>query len=158
TDNVAVTGYLVERCQGAGCTNFAQVGTATTTSYKDTSVAASTSYSYRVRATDAAGNPSPYTSTASATTPSGYSVSGTVSGLFGTVVLQDNGGDDLSVGANGPYTFPTLVTPGVSYTVTVRSNPTSQTCTVANGTGTATANITNVVVTCITLASDNFNR
>ena len=27
TDNVGVTGYRVERCQGAGCTNFAQVGT-----------------------------------------------------------------------------------------------------------------------------------
>ena len=27
TDNVAVTGYLVERCQGAGCTSFAQIAT-----------------------------------------------------------------------------------------------------------------------------------
>src|SRR6185312_10933307 len=27
TDNVGVTNYLVERCQGAGCGNFAQVGT-----------------------------------------------------------------------------------------------------------------------------------
>ena len=27
TDNVGVSGYRVERCQGAGCTNFAQVGT-----------------------------------------------------------------------------------------------------------------------------------
>jgi hypothetical protein len=25
TDNVGVTGYLVERCQGAGCSSFAQV-------------------------------------------------------------------------------------------------------------------------------------
>ena len=28
TDNVGVTGYRVERCQGAGCTTFAQVGNA----------------------------------------------------------------------------------------------------------------------------------
>ena len=56
TDNVGVTGYQVERCQGAGCTNFAQIATPTGTTYKDTSVSASTSYSYRVRATDAAGN------------------------------------------------------------------------------------------------------
>ena len=28
TDNVGVTGYRVERCQGAGCTTFAQVGDA----------------------------------------------------------------------------------------------------------------------------------
>ena len=31
TDNVGVTGYLVERCQGAGCTNFAQIATPTGT-------------------------------------------------------------------------------------------------------------------------------
>ena len=30
-----------------------------------------------------------------------YTVGGTVSGLSGTVVLQDNGGDNLSVTANG---------------------------------------------------------
>ena len=47
TDNVGVTGYLVERCQGAGCTNFAQIASPTGTTYKDTSVSASTSYSYR---------------------------------------------------------------------------------------------------------------
>jgi fibronectin type 3 domain-containing protein len=70
TDNVGVTGYLVERCQGSGCTNFAQITSVagSATSYKDTSVSANASYSYRVRATDAAGNLSPYSNTASATT------------------------------------------------------------------------------------------
>ena len=33
TDNVGVTGYRVERCQGAGCTTFTQVGTPTATSF-----------------------------------------------------------------------------------------------------------------------------
>ena len=69
TDNVGVTGYLVERCQGAGCTTFTQVGTPAGTMYSDSGLAASTSYSYRVRATDAAGNLSLYSNTASATTP-----------------------------------------------------------------------------------------
>ena len=36
TDNVAVTGYRVERCQGAGCSTFTQVGTPTTNSFTDT--------------------------------------------------------------------------------------------------------------------------
>src|SRR5262252_279485 len=60
-DNVGVTGYQVDRCTGAGCANFAQIATTagTGTTYKDTSMVAATSYSYRVRATDAAGNLSP---------------------------------------------------------------------------------------------------
>src|SRR5207302_305069 len=68
TDNVGVTGYRVERCQGAGCTTFAQVSAPTATSFNDTGLAAGTSYSYQVRATDAAGNLSAYSSVASATT------------------------------------------------------------------------------------------
>ena len=70
-DNVGVTGYLVERCQGAGCTTFAQIATSSGTSFNDTGLASSTSYSYRVRATDAAGNLSTYSNTATATTQAG---------------------------------------------------------------------------------------
>ena len=69
TDTVGVTGYLVERCTGAGCNSFAQIGTATGTTFNSTGLAATTSYSYRVRATDAAGNLSPFSNIASATTP-----------------------------------------------------------------------------------------
>ena len=57
TDNVGVSGYRVERCQGAGCTNFAQVGTPTATAYGDTGLAASTTYRYQVRAVDAVRQP-----------------------------------------------------------------------------------------------------
>jgi len=71
TDNVAVTGYRVERCQGAGCSNFAQIGTTSSTSFGDSGLSASTSYSYRVRATDAATNLGPYSNTATATTLAG---------------------------------------------------------------------------------------
>ena len=66
TDNVAVTGYQIERCQGAGCTVFTQIGTTTTaTTYSNTGLTAGTPYSYRVRATDAAPNLGPYSNTAS---------------------------------------------------------------------------------------------
>ena len=68
TDNVGVTGYLIERCQGAGCTTFAQVNSVTATTYSDASLAPGTSYSYRVRASDAASNLSPYSNVASANT------------------------------------------------------------------------------------------
>ncbi len=63
-----INNYLVERCQGAGCTNFAQVSTQPTTSFNDTGLAATTSYSYRVRATDTANHTGPYSNTASGTT------------------------------------------------------------------------------------------
>jgi hypothetical protein len=158
SDNVAVTGYLVERCAGSGCSNFAQIGTAAGPSYKDTSVSAATSYGYRVRATDAAGNLSTYSNTATAATPTGNSVGGVVSGLSGSMVLQDNGGDDLSLSANGAFTFATLLVPGATYQVTIKTNPTGQICTIANGSGTAATNVANVAVTCTGAGSDNFNR
>ena len=69
TDNVGVTGYRVERCQGTGCTTFAQIGTPTATTYSDTGLSPSTTYRYRVRAVDAAGNLSTYSNIATATTP-----------------------------------------------------------------------------------------
>src|SRR2546425_6460313 len=69
TDNVGVTGYRVERCQGAGCVNFLENAAPTGTTYSDPGLTANTSYSYRVRATDAAGNLGPYSNVASATTP-----------------------------------------------------------------------------------------
>ncbi|WP_410962716.1 fibronectin type III domain-containing protein, partial [Salmonella sp. SAL4446] len=36
TDNVDVTGYRLERCEGAGCSSFVQIATPTGTSYSDT--------------------------------------------------------------------------------------------------------------------------
>src|SRR5207244_2830414 len=69
TDNVGVTNYLLERCQNAGCSNFTQIATPSVASYSDTGLTSGTSYSYRVRATDAAGNFSGYSNTATATTP-----------------------------------------------------------------------------------------
>src|SRR5205814_1833356 len=69
TDNVGVTGYRGERCQRAGCSNFTQIVAPPGTTFSDTGLTASTSYSYRVRATDAANNLSAYSSPASAISP-----------------------------------------------------------------------------------------
>jgi len=80
-----------------------------------------------------------------------YSVGGTVSGLTGTVVLQNNGGDDLSMTADGPFTFATVVGDGSGYDVTVSGQPVGQTCSVGNGNGTiAGADVTDISVTCVT--------
>ena len=71
TDNVGVTGYRVERCAGASCSSFAQIATPAGTSYSDMGLAASTQYTYRVRAVDAAANQGAYSNTSSATTLAG---------------------------------------------------------------------------------------
>jgi WD40 repeat protein len=68
SDNVGVAGYRVERCQGAGCSNFVQIAAPTTTSFGDSGLIPGTTYQYRVRATDAANNLSAYSAVANATT------------------------------------------------------------------------------------------
>jgi 6-phosphogluconolactonase (cycloisomerase 2 family) len=86
--------------------------------------------------------------------PTQYTIGGTVTGLTGTgLVLQDNGGDDLAVTANGAFTFATKVNSGGAYAVTVKTQPSGQTCTVANGSGTASANVTTVAVSCTSAGS-----
>ena len=69
TDNVSVTGYDIERCQGARCTNFSQIASIPPgTSYNDTGVTSNNTYSYRVRAVDSQGNTGPYSKVATAST------------------------------------------------------------------------------------------
>lgn len=68
TDDVAVTGYRLERCQGPACSNFTEVTAPIGTSYFDNALSSSTTYSYRVRAIDGAGNMSAYSTVAFATT------------------------------------------------------------------------------------------
>jgi hypothetical protein len=84
-----------------------------------------------------------------------YTVGGNVSGLSGTLVLQNNGGTPLSLTANGGFAFPTPITSGGAYAVTVKTQPTfpptTQTCSVSSGSGNVgTADITNVSVSCTT--------
>jgi hypothetical protein len=78
-----------------------------------------------------------------------FTVGGNVSGLTGSVILQNNGGNNLVRTTNGAFVFSAALTTGSAYAVTVSSQPAGQTCTVTNGSGTiASANVTNVIVTC----------
>jgi 6-phosphogluconolactonase len=79
------------------------------------------------------------------------SIGGGVSGLNAgqSLVLWDNGGDSLTVSANGPFTFATRLNNGDFYNVTV-SPPLGTSCTVTGGSGTAWANVTGVEVACST--------
>ena len=84
-------------------------------------------------------------------------VGGTLAGLGSglTVVVQDNGADSLSLSANGTFQFPTQLATNAPYSVTVLTQPTGQTCTIANASGivNSTDNVSNVAVTCVANAS-----
>lgn len=158
TDNVGVTGYRVERCTGSGCSSFAQIATPTATSYSDTGLTASTSYSYRVRATDAAGNLSGYSNTSSATTsPSGgSSITVSVSPRRGGLTISQtvkltatltndttNAGVSWSSNDGGSFS-PTTSTTGnpVTFTAPASAGVVTITATsIADGSKTATATL-----------------
>ncbi len=84
--------------------------------------------------------------------PVTYTIGGTVFDISGSgLILQNNGGNSLPVTENGSFAFNTPVASGGSYSVTVKAQPSSppQTCTVTNGSGTATANVSNIQVVCL---------
>lgn len=84
TDNSSgETGYVVERCSGASCTNFAAVASsplaANSTSHTETGLTASTTYRFRVAAANAFGNSDYATSSDIATTSTGGASANTCS-------------------------------------------------------------------------------
>jgi len=79
-----------------------------------------------------------------------HTVSVTVSGLSGTVVLQDNGGDNLTLSANGTATFAVPVLAQSPYSVSVYRQPATVYCSVSHAAGTmGSANISDVLVACL---------
>jgi hypothetical protein len=85
-----------------------------------------------------------------------FTVGGTATGVVGSgLVLQDNGGDNLTVAAAGTtgaatFTFATTLSSGASYSVTILTQPSNpgQTCAVTNASGKATGNVTTVQIVC----------
>lgn len=81
-----------------------------------------------------------------------FSVGGTVTGVVGSgLVIQNNAGNNLGLGANGQFVFGAGLDNGSAYSVTVLTQPSNptQTCTVHNGSGTIDkADIGNVLVSC----------
>ena len=82
-----------------------------------------------------------------------FSISGTISGATGIVIwetlvagniVQDGGN------TNGAVTFSPLagITEGSNWSVVINTAPAGQSCEVANGSGTLSANITDVAITC----------
>ncbi len=70
-----------------------------------------------------------------------------VATLTGTLILQNNGKDNLTVTTSGTYPFATPVALGGAYAVSVLTQPSGQICSVTNGSGKASASVI-VVVSC----------
>jgi hypothetical protein len=86
--------------------------------------------------------------TVTATCVSNYSISVVVTGLTGALVMQDSKNDTLTFTTNNTQTFATSFASGSTYSVTVQTQPTGQTCALSsNASGTITANVT-VTATC----------
>lgn len=85
------------------------------------------------------------------TTKNTYAVSGSVSGLSGTLVLQNISDDNLTISANGTYSFSAEFEEGADYNVSVQTQPSTQTCVVSNASGTfGNTAVPDVSVTCTT--------
>ena len=81
--------------------------------------------------------------TVSASCVNSFTISVAVTGLVGTLVMQDNKSDNLTFTKNNTQTFASSYIGGTGYTVTVKTQPAGQTCTLSsNATGTITANVT----------------
>ncbi len=80
-----------------------------------------------------------------------YSIGGSLAGLTDgqQVTLLNNGGDALTLTANGPFTFQTQAAYNGSFNITIGTQPTGRICSVKSGMGTnVDTNITNVSVSC----------
>ena len=131
TDNVGVTGYKVFR-------NGGQVGTSATTSYTDTGLSQSTTYSYTVSAYDAAGNNSAQSSPA-ATAKTMAAISISSAKLLGdtstvgltdkivTAVFSDHFYVEESNRNSGVKVVPTVMPAGIAAGKTVDIGGTMQT-------------------------------
>jgi chitodextrinase len=157
TDAAGVTGYRVERCQGAGCSNFAQIATPSGTTYNDTGLVAGNSYSYRVRAVDAAGSVGPYSSVATAFTglvvsPGQYAIT---PGLVEQYSAGGASGVTWSVDgiAGGNATVGTITSSGL-YTASSSVGQHTVTATTSSASASATVYITNYAGT-MTFHNDN---
>ena len=79
-----------------------------------------------------------------------YSVGGTINGLTSPSLVLANGTETVSPAANSTsFSLPTPLATGKTYDVTIKTQPTGQTCQVSNGSGSVgTAAISTVKVSC----------
>ena len=135
------------------------LGITTDGTYSFGSFTSGTSYNITVRqqpvsqtctVTSGEGSLSDNTTIAVACSSESYTISGTVVGMLSSesVTLQNNSGDNRIVSDNTSFTFETKVASGLTYVVTVKTQPTGQTCTPNLNSGVVSGNVTDVSIIC----------
>jgi lysophospholipase L1-like esterase len=111
------------------------------------SAAASTSSGSNAAASTSSGG-------SSGTSSGPYNLGGTVTGLgTGESVTLSSNSQTRVVSANGSFVFATKLTSGTSYSVSTSSPPSGKTCNASNASGTISADVSNVSITCFTASS-----
>lgn len=78
-----------------------------------------------------------------------YNLSGSISGLNGTLVLQNNGADDLSISDDGDFLFAGKLVNGDEYKVLISKQPENQSCAISNNSGSINeADVSNISISC----------
>jgi hypothetical protein len=128
-----VTQYLIERCQGSGCSNFVQIATATATTHTADGLSSGTTYRFRVRAENGGGQ-SAYSTIVTASTMfsaileaesgtrSGCAVLSNFSGASGGQIVDRIGHQDDWTGCsngNGVLTYTNVNLPAGTFTITI---------------------------------------
>jgi len=152
-----LSGVLIIQNNSGDDTVVEQTGSGDVSFTFKTSISSVSTYSVSVKlqpntqactASNASGTTSQNISNISiACTSSSYNVSGTVSGLTGSVVLQNNGAEDLTV-SNGSFSFTNKINKGSAYNVTVKTQPSPFTCSAASNRGLASDNMSSVSIVC----------
>ncbi|THT97470.1 hypothetical protein E9531_15955 [Lampropedia puyangensis] len=80
-----------------------------------------------------------------------HTIGGSITGLTASGLTLANGENVLFVSSNATaFRFNQPVQPNNPYNVTIQTQPTGQTCTVTNGQGQATADVTDIQIHCLT--------
>ncbi len=129
SDTVGVTGYKLERCQGGTCTTFVEIATPPGTTFNNTGLTAGTTYRYRVRATDAAGNLSGYSNIATAATAGAPNTAPTAIISTPANLATWKVGDTISFsGSATDAEDVNVATSGLSWTLVQQHCPSGQAC------------------------------
>lgn len=96
---------------------------------------------------------------------SAYSIGGVTEGLDDTLILQNNGGNDIVINADGVFQFAGKLRQGESYNVTITGSPGDQVCEIAGHSGTVgNADVFDIDIDCrrrpetvVYISSDNLS-